>query len=214
MNTVFEREIFKTLKANNGDKNIMPFVFRSELALGNNSQIYEFPILAEDSVKKSKTESRINKNDTFFMTSLSLQLVRRQVDKEALDVLQTYPNSVAFPDVAGQFDHTHLEAIYNGKLQLEINTQKILEDLSTSIFREVPETLQVAGVPFSQKDRNTGVYALPKHVKIYGSETNKISLTIPTFTGMKIQDESALATIENRVVLVAYGFLIKGAKGN
>lgn len=214
MNTVFEREIFKTLKASNPDKNIMPFVFRSEVALANNEQNYKFPIISEDSVKKAKTENRINKNDTFFMTALSLMLVRRQVDKEALDVLQTYPNAVAFPAVASQFDPTHLEAIYNGKLEVEINSTKILEDLSTSIFREVPETIQVAGVPFSQKNRNTGVYALPKHVKVYGSETNSIKLTIPTFTGMKIQDETGLATIENRVVLIAYGFLIKGAKGN
>lgn len=206
----YKRGVFEKIQSLEQGKDIMPYVFRSELPLSNNQQNYQFPIRVEDNINRSKTENRINRNDRFYMTSIGLFLLRREVNKEALDVLQTYPNVTVFPDVAGQFLAKDLEAIYNGKLEITINNKKVVEELSAQEFRAVPQTLQLAATTFSQRDADTGMFELPMLLKIDGTETNEITLTTPNYSGMKVVNELTLSTIEHRVVLVAKGFLIKG----
>lgn len=206
----YKRQVFEKIQTLEQGKDIMPFVFRSEMTLGNSLQNYVFPIRTEDSVKVSATENRLNRNDRFYMTSIGMYLLRRQVGKEALDVLQTYPNVTAFPAVASQFVPSDLETLYNGDLEITIDLKKVIEQFPTQEFRVVPQTLQLAATTFSQRDSDTGMVDLPMFLKIDGTQTNEIKLTTPNFTGMKIQDETGLATIENRVVFVAKGFLIKG----
>lgn len=209
-NAQYNREIFEKIRGIEQGSDIMPFTFRSELKLDNNTQNYDFPVLVEDSVARSKTENRINKNDRFYITSLGLFLLKRTTGKEGLDVLQTYPNAVVFPDVASQFNNEHLEVVYNGKFRVEIDQKAVIEELPAQEFRVVPQTLQLAADTYSQRDNSMGMVDLPAYVVLNGNATNLLRLTIPSFSGMLINDSTSTTT-ENRVVLVAKGFLVKNA---
>lgn len=208
-----KRKIYENLKKSYPDKIISPFTFRSEVPLSNSSQVYNFPLLKEDGdSKRLPVENRINKNDMLFVTAMTICIYRSQVGKESKGVLMNYPDPLEFPAVAGQFDPTDLEVIYNGRLTFTANSKKLIKDLSARQFRSVPQTQKVGGgVTMPQIDFNTGMLELSQFLQLKGTETNEMQLVIDTFAGMKIQDETpaGLATISNRVVLICDGFIIE-----
>lgn len=204
-----KRKIYEQLKASYPDKIISPFTFRSEVPLSNSGQVYNFPLLKEDGdSKRLVVENRINKNDMLFVTAMGVYIYKRQVGKESIGVLQTYPDPLEFPNVAGQFDNTHLEAIYNGRITFTANSKKLIKDLSARNFRSVPRTQKSANT-LPQLDFMSGMLELSQFLQLKGTETNEMQLVIDSFTGMKVQDETALATVENRVVLICDGFIIE-----
>jgi hypothetical protein len=207
--TVMKRKIYEQLKASYPDKIISPFTFRSELPLSNSGQVYNFPLLKEDGdSKRLVVENRINKNDMLFVTAMGIYMYKRVVGKESKGVLQTYPDALEFPAVAGQFDPTDLEVIYNGRITFTANSKKLIKDLSARNFRYVPQTQKSANTQ-PQKDFMAGMLELSQFLQLKGTETNEMQLVIDSFTGMKIQDENNLANFENRVVLICDGFVIE-----
>lgn len=207
-----KRKIYENLKKSYPDKIISPFTFRSEVPLSNSSQVYNFPLLKEDGdSKRLSVENRINKNDMLFVTAMTICIYKSQVGKESKGVLMNYPDPAVFTPVAGQFDPTDLEVIYNGRLTFTANSKKLIKDLSARQFRAVPQTQFAGGLTMPQIDFNTGMLELSQFLQLKGTETNEMQLVIDTFAGMKIQDETTagLAAISNRVVLICDGFIIE-----
>lgn len=204
-----KRKIYENLKKSYPDKIISPFTFRSEVPLSNSGQVYNFPLLKEDGdSKRLVVENRINKNDMLFVTAMAVCIYRREVGKESRGVLMSYPDPLVFPSTAN-FDPKDLEVIFNGRLTFTANSKKLIKDLSARQFRAVPQTQFAAGLTLPQIDFNTGMLELSQFLQLKGTETNEMQLVIDTYAGMKIQDETTLSTIENRVVLICDGFIIE-----
>jgi len=200
-----ELEILK--KLNEGkEKDLIksPSFLRMEDVILNGKTVFEFNVLLTG--KEVRTEVKLDKNDTFIVNKIGLFLYlrNRQLEDETIQFLQTFANTAYFNANAG-FNPLHLEAIYNGKIEIKRGVKVILENFDTHQFRYVGfnQALQ------SSKEHDAGFVEIIPSFRIPGREQVKITLSVPTFSAIQWQNTNA--NLENRVVLMFKGFLIKGA---
>lgn len=217
-----ERSLFETLKSRFPNNVVSRSYLRQDIALADNRDSYSASFLAENGLG-DLPQRRLSRADLFVAFMMGIFLIREAKAKPGSGVLLTYPNPVVFATVgtAG----ADLEAIYNGLIKLEINNSIPFDAYPSRHFRHVPETQQraaftlqnaagnenVAGAPVvagSNQHPDDGVALLPQNVYLFGENTNKMTLTIPTYPGIDLSDSNN--DFSAMVGFVLEGFLIQG----
>ncbi len=208
------RSIFKSLQAKYGSVSTpAPAYLRVEQMLSNTSGKYTFDI--KKNGNETNTEVKLDRNDLFVVTDIGVYLSGVTVTTKGIEVLQTYPNSVVFTAMTGT-TVSHLEAIYNGYLQLKIGQKVNIERLSMLNFRHVPITQQatgasnVPGFANSQYSVEAHTYKPGSLLYLHGTSNIEITIQFPTIASMAIQ-ATTVTTNYNNLVFVPYGYLLSGA---
>lgn len=189
-------------------KTIAPSSLRLEATIRNNQSQYFF-VLNRDDNNQYPTERRLDRNDRFVITKMSLGLIYQDIaNRKGNAVLQTYPT----PGIFG-VQAPDLELFYNSYLKLTVNNDVLIEGLNTRCFRHVAQTQKtVAGVVENSNTGLDGMREIIPGFTLDGSVKTEISLTAPVHTGAIIQ--SATAGFENRLVLLLEGFHINNGSVN
>jgi len=206
--TPFENRLYSQLEAKyKGLVNNFSYL-RIENPIINNQSLYKFPILNQGG--ELSVEKKLDKNDLFVVTRIGLFIYSRDTStgNQASQPLQTYPNEVYFPAVAG-FTPSHLETVYSGELNVKKGTTVVLESYDTMNFRYVPTTQQSGAANKSERGRDTGFAGAVPTMFLPGREQVSIEAKFNTFNG--IQWQAVTANLENRLALFLRGFLVKGA---
>lgn len=184
-----------------------PSYLRQEAVLKNNKSSYEFTFSQSQDEGAEKT---LKDQDLFFANAVGIFLLKETKGNEGAGLLQTYPNGNEFPDNAtagSEFLNSHLNCIYNGYIDSDVDKFNVLDGLDTRRFYYRPEQVEGATDGFK------GFATIPKMLKLNGDRKNKFILYIPSFTGIQIE-ERANADINHKVVLYLRGFLMDGAARN
>lgn len=186
------------------------------LATGSTSQ-FLFNTL-DTSGTKSVTERRLKLNDTFTITDIAFYIqadaattVNAPTDSErSKGRLYTYPN----PNVTAiGAKSDELEAIYNGYLQLRIDSTTFVDAFAMRSFYRVGTSQAVTAAPNQNgisRDEwplsNFGRAEMLPSIELNGQANIEWSVNLPT-----AQDCSAPASSYINLVLVLFGFLNQGA---
>lgn len=213
-----ERNTFAALKrvAAYKDRVIAPSFLRMESQISNTESVYRFrpePQPASD----HNTERKLNRNDVFHSTRWGMFLMAVVSSAFGPAVLQTYANPGVFVTAAG-FTPAHLEAFYNGFIQVKVGTRVWIDGFDTARFRYVPDAQQgtttaaIAGpvtytLANSGFDGDKGYYNLQPNLVLKGNENTEISLSIPSFSSIQVANTNANTV--NWVALIPRGFIIK-----
>lgn len=209
-----QRHIFENLKSKMsdlGDVIVSEGFLRFETKIVNGRNVFQFKLKKgnDDNI----TERRIDDNDGFLITHLGFFLMKRLETNPGIEVLQTYPNSEIFKDVAGEaegdaplFIGSHLEAIYNGALTVKVGQTVYIDGLDLHRFRAVPQT-QGGDKAIAQVNSKDGFHEVTPQILINGSQSTEITVQAPVNGSMKIAHTAE--STNNYVVLVARGFLVK-----
>jgi hypothetical protein len=206
MNANRHRQIFNALvKKYGADAVPSPGFLRVEQELKNSTGTYRFPIDTQSG--SQPTELKLDRNDLFVVTDLAIYLLSEDGTKLGLAVPQTYPNEQVFTAAAG-FTPGHLEAIYNGKYSLKIQSKVNIEAMSMHHFRYVPETQQSGAANKSEYSIDKAAYPLGSLLYLKGSMDVEVKVEFNTFDGIQVQ--AVAANTKNKLVFHPYGFLLKG----
>lgn len=190
-----DRQLLEMINTQHGKGKATKGSLRQELALQNQKNSYEFDF---DGKRQSKTsEVLLAAQDIFYANRLALYLIREESGKEGTGELFSYIDATVFAAATG-FVPAHLNVIWNGRIQCQLGTKVIMESFSSRLFHKRAEELL---------DRDGSVDLEPALI-LYGQEKNKLSLILPTFAGIQIQ--SIVTGTDNKVVLIADGFLVTG----
>ena len=206
--TQYEMKVFTDLKQTYPQSVISPSHLRIENKIVNAKQAYDFPVLMTGS--EVSTEVKLDKNDLFRVTRMSMFVYQRNVAlaDEGIQPLQTYPNASYFT-TGTAWVKSHLETLYNGRLTIKRGTTVILENFNTRNFREVSITQQTGATNASSQNLDAGTVQLVPAFNLPGREQVSIQGLFPTFSGILWASDAA--GLENRVVMMLQGFLVKGA---
>lgn len=186
------------------------------LVTGSTSQ-FLFNTL-DTSGTKSITERRLKLNDTFTITDIAFYIqadssavANAPTDNErAKGKLYTYPN----PNVTAMTNKAdELESIYNGFLQLRIDSTTFIDSLPMRTFYRVGTSQQVAAATnqngIARDEWPLGMYGrsemLPS-IELNGQANIEWSINLPN-----AQDCTANSTNYINLVLIFLGFLNQGA---
>ncbi len=193
------RALYNAVKANHPGAIITKSYLREEQTLQNNKSQYDY--FFDAGVKPKTSERKISQQDLFVANAIGLFLLREDKTKIGSGVLRT---SVAseFVDIAGIFNDTDLEAIYNGFISASVGQTKIFDALDTFRFRKV-------NAEFTNPD-SAGTVDLEPALELDGKQKNKVTVEVPSWSGIQFAGDPA-STFEHKLVVVLYGFLITGA---
>lgn len=177
-----------------------PHYLRAEQIITNDksSYLFNFKTTNDD----LRTESKLDPNDLFIVTGLGMFLERETVGLEGSGVLVSYPNQIETTD-ATKFNPKHLEAFYNGYFQITTGQTVTIEKLPSLLFRNVPDQEQ------GKFNLDELLYAGGEDIMFDGGKTQNVKLEIPTFANILVASEDA--KYRNKVVLFAFGYILKGA---
>jgi len=207
-----DRAIWKTVlqKAKElGGSIPSPSYLRVEQTLNNTNSRYNFNLKAIGG--ESITEVKLDRNDLFVVSDISVYLLCQTDAKIGKDVLQSYPNKQIFPAVSG-FDPDDLETIYNGFFTLKIGSNVNIEKMSMQHFRFVPQTQQSSSGNKSQYSLIEATFKLGSLLYLYGTMDINATIEIPTFPGIQIA--AVTSGFTNKIIFHPYGYLTKGAAVN
>lgn len=204
MNT--NRQIYNSLVKRYPGQIISPDFLRIEQELKNTTGSYAFPI--DTTSGQNVMERKLDRNDIFVITELGIFLISEADVTTGVGVLQTYPNKIVFPAASG-FNPDHLEAIYNGKISLKIQSKVNIEGMSMQHFRVVPETQQSAANNKSEYSVEKSAYQLGALISLKGTMNVEVKVEFNTFNAMQIA--SVDAGVKHKIVFHPFGYLIKGA---
>lgn len=183
------------------DTVVTPSYLRIKQTLDNSTSNYEFDITSASGT--APDELKLSINDSFFCTHFGFYLVPENTGDPLNIPYQTYPNQVAFVNTGNPAD---LEAVYKGSFSVKVQSTTVYEKIDLQRFRIAPQTQQAGATDVSQQDALQGLQNLTPNLFLNGRATNSIVATLPT--GGSVQ-WAGTTTWQNKLVLVAYGFLIK-----
>ena len=191
-----------------------PHYLRIEQLLTNDKSRYTFNFKQDNS--DSRTESKLDKNDRFCVTGLSLLLLREDAAKIGGQALQSFPNAQVFTAVAGEFVPADLEAVYNGALSLKTGSVINIDKLPALAFRKVPRTQAQAlagGFVYNEFNLDDVLYVGAEDITLDGGKTQVFEFELPTFASMKIASgaTNVAAGVSHKLVLFCTGYILKGA---
>lgn len=201
-----KREIINALAIKYPNSIISESDLRIENTIANTKNRYTFPILKSNGVDEI-TEIKLDKNDKFFVTHLGLFLAAQLTTSPGKAILETYPNEQVFVTGVG-FSPADLEIAYNGILDIKIGSRTFVENFSTKSFRFVPQTQKSAATNKNQQINIDG-FVEWNNLEFSGASDTEIAVTLPLEGTVEMA--AIAADTVNRLVLVAHGFLIKGA---
>lgn len=154
---------------------------RLEQALQANNNTYTFPVMVNiqnGGQSQFNTELRLNMQDTFLPQYIGLFLAKPASAIDTTFPLLTYPNPAVFTNA------TQMEAIYNGKLNIQVNNTNYITNWMTARHKLVPQTQQTAapgaGSPLDQIDgADYGFFPMQPYVIISGSSNMQITVNLP-----------------------------------
>lgn len=152
------------------------------------------------------TERRLQLTDTFTITDLSIQLytaATASADDRAKARLYTYDN----PNVFSQTVVDSLKNLYNGYMQLRVNTEVLIDSLDIMQFYRSQTTQfgAVANATDEWNAINNGFKKIVPTITLNGAAKNEINLFFPQSIDM-----SSDSTV-NYVVCYCRGFLNQNA---
>jgi len=157
----------------------------------------------------STTERRLQLTDTFTITQLAIFIYQAGTtstvtnDDKAKATLFSWPN----PNVFTQTVSDSLMNLYNGYLQLRVNTEVLIDSLDIMQFYRV-HTTQNGAVPKAQDEWpmiNNGFKKIVPTITLNGAAKNEINLFFPQSIDLSGDTKS------NYVVCYARGFLNQNA---
>jgi hypothetical protein len=176
---------------------------------------FKFQTLETSGVQTS-TEKRLKLADTFTITDISFYIARAAAtaqvsspDNYAQQTLHTFPNPLTALFGTGA---TALEAIYNGYLQLRIDTTTFIDSIPMKQFYRVGTSQQGAGpaVVIPRDEWPLSMYGrtdLLPTIELNGQSNIEWSINLPTATNCG----AVAATYNVNLVLILQGFLNQGA---
>lgn len=213
INNERERAAFMHISTNPryAGKPVVQSYLRFEASVKNNNGIITFKTFEGDGASVYPTELRLDRNDAFVITEMTVKLLKQDVaNGKTNGNLHAYPNIIVFGAAAA----ADLWAIYQGYLTFTINKVKKLVSLDCKRFLQVPRTQQSGVANYDDVSGNkTGFMKLTPHITLDGSGTNELELKFPTYAGFA-GGTSASAGFEHRVVLYCRGMLITGGSAN
>lgn len=201
-----KRSIYSFLNAKYGKtKMITESFLRIEKSIANGTTNYDFSI-TKDTNSDTVTERKLDRKDMFHITHIGVFLMKRNSTKLGIEVLQTYPNPIVFPDDSTNFLGADLECFYNGSIQIKVGQTVYLEALDTRRFRAVEENIESSTITKSSAREYTGICELTPQLTLNGDQKTDVILTAPVASGAKVAN--TVANMTNYVVLFIRGFLI------
>lgn len=189
---------------------VQPSYLRYEQTIQNG--VNHYPFSFEPSPNDSQTEKKLNKNDSFYVTSITFAFI----------VLGTIPGVSPNPDITiteanaplrtfAKGDYANLEALYNGFIRITTGSKINIENLSTLNFKFVPNNLLSTTVlPEFQNDKVA--FANISDLMLMGTKSHTISLDIPALPASENlvgTTVDGMTTPKVKVVLQFNGFLLK-----
>jgi hypothetical protein len=164
------------------------------------------------------TETRLRSGDAFIPTKVGmfLRTVATATDaNQTTSVLQTYPNTTVFTSSTAV---ANLEALYNSRLQITINSVNLTEFIDTIRFRRITAAQQGLAVSTQAttgllsksawENENYGMSNFEQDCCFNGQANNTCQVILPTAV-----DCGAGATVQNYLVILFRGVLVQdGAK--
>jgi len=198
-----------------------PSYLRLETTAPNRAQsTFSFNTL-DTSGTKTPTERRLKLNDTFTVTEIAFYLGTGAATSYApttaqysTQVLNTWPNAQNASFTGGTIARD-MEAIYNGYLELRIDSTTFIDSIPMRSFYRVGTTqLGVGGggtgFVLAQQNEwplaNYGHIQMLPSIELNGQSNIQWSITLPSATNVA----GAASTFVN-MVLVCFGFLNQGA---
>ncbi len=200
--------IFATLKKKySAEKGVIitPGFIRIEQKILNGKPRYTFPVV-KDSNSDTVTEVKLDRNDQFVATHTGLFIMARVSTLPGVEVLQTYPNPTAIPDVSTTFKIAHLECMYNGFLGVQVGQTIYIEKMDTRRFRFVGNTVESASNTKSSAGEYSGFSELTPQIEFQGDGKSIISLEAPVDSTALVANTAA--NTANYLVLMFKGFLV------
>lgn len=207
-----ERMIYKSVEKQlaemyspKNDFIISPSYLRAEQLLVDNKAKYNFDLkkIGGEQIQ----EVKLDRNDLFVVSRIGLFLTLQTSTTIGKEVPQSYANATVF--TATGLVAADLEAIYNGFSSLKIGTRVNIENLSNHEFRYVPSTQQASATTKSEVNLSDATYKPATTISLHGTMDIVYTVEFPTYAGIRIQADAAQPT--TRLVLMLFGFLVKGA---
>jgi hypothetical protein len=168
------------------------------------------------------TEIRLRQGDAFIPTHVGLYLANAPYaapsDAQLAQVKKhTYPNTIVFGAAAGP-----LEAIYNSRLQIQVNSVNLTETLYTQRFKRVGIAQQglnasqgtsaaLAASVYQQSSWDNDMYgmcALSQSIAFNGVQNNVINLLLPAAV------DATVGSNTNYAILVLKGIQVINGAGS
>jgi hypothetical protein len=201
-------------------KGVIPMMatLREQAVLANNNTTYKFSFNEQKATPK-RTEILLSIKDSFYVNSLSLGILVERKTKPGSGVVTYFPDAYTIA-IGGNANYTDLESVYNGTLKAQIDRDVLMEKISTSRFRHVPQRTSSeasfsGGVTYgsqAQHEQNYGLVHIEPNIVLRGTKNNEFTLTLPQFD-VTPNIASSDPAFEVSVVLQAQGFLIPGGAG-
>ena len=189
---------------------VQPSYLRYEQTIQNGVNHYPFPF--EPSPNDSQTEKKLNKNDSFYVTSITFGFIvtgTKGGGEGASDVVISEANAPLH--TFAQSDYSNLEALYNGFIRITTGSKINIENLSTLNFKYVPNDLTSSTtLPEFQNDKVA--FANISDLMLMGTKSHTISLDIPALPASENlvgTTVDGISTPKVKVVLQFNGFLLK-----
>lgn len=164
------------------------------------------------------TETRLRQGDAFIPTKIGF-FIRKSATtsdaNQAVSVLQTWPNIAVFPTA----QDAALEAFYNSRIQITVNSVNLTEFIPTLQFRRVGQAQQGLSFVVASPAGNTyqrsqwegpdyGFANYEQDICFNGQANNTCQLILPTATTVTADGSTA-----NYAVIMFKGILVQdGAK--
>lgn len=188
-------------------ENVSYSYLRVAVLMNNAQSQYKFQ-LKKDSGEALIHDRKLDLNDTFVVFGLGLRLLAEDPALPGTGILQTYPNNLVFPAAAGEVTPAHLNIFYNGEYEIKVDEKVYGPAIATDEMLCVRTTQQASASTFSQRMDTDGCVDPGADITLNGSRKNVVTLTVPTFAGLQLQNTTA--TTRNYVVFYAVGFLVTG----
>lgn len=178
---------------------------RLEQAVNTSKTQYTFGVLVNDSgnsgVAVRPTEQRLNLQDSFYVSQVSLYLGLATSTTDTQFPLYTWNNPTTFSTVGAA---SALNNLYNGNISLTVNNRTIVTAWDCYRHLEIPQT-QLTGAANSPKDQQYGAYSTavdtePNWVLI-GSKNNSFQINLPNAIGTVQASATTYLTVILRGVL-------------
>lgn len=155
---------------------------RLEQLLNITQNSFQFPILvnAAGTAPVRPTEVRLNQQDAFFCSNISIYLAKAASAADTAFDLDTYPNIVTFP--VGGVVPAPLNTFYNGQMRIVINKSTIVPNYPIYNFYQVPQTQRVAtATPAVASQFDPAQVSLwNPTINFIGTKQNSIFLDLPS----------------------------------
>lgn len=161
-----------------------------------------------DDALNKQTEQLLKIGDGFYGTHLGIRLYQQLSTDPVNRRLQTYVSDDYFGIAAGTYDPQDLNAIYQGKMSLKVESKVTIENLDMQSFYYAPETQNDATAgTVQQMTELQGLKDMNPYFFLNGKADNQFAIDLPFQNTVGIEPDAA--NTDNYMVLYIKGLLVK-----